>query len=177
MLGLLVLFLQYLYILTRSQALQAPLAKIIVWSIGSSMLLYLGIVNLKGAIRPTPILEAKKRNSGSAFILGALLAIANPLSMAFWFGIFGAVIGENIDAEGYSFSGLFSHMGILLGVLIWFSFLCTVLNIGKRLFINKLDKYTTLFFQLISGFAGLILLFFGVSFASKAIFGAINYLT
>jgi L-lysine exporter family protein LysE/ArgO len=157
-----------------THVLQLPVAKVCIWSVGSLMLLYLAWSNLKTVLRPDSLFETSKTRNTNAFLLGFLLAIANPLSMAFWFGIFGAMMGETVESSGYSFLSFLPHTGILIGVILWFSFLCISLGLFRRILSARFESLRYRFSQIISAFAFTILAYFGISFAIKAIVGFID---
>ncbi len=153
--------------------LSYPAVPILIWILGSIILFYLGIQSIRDFFRPfdTSKLEGESKQKGflRSFILGYLLALANPMSIIWWGGVFGASLTEQAG-EGLSLPGLVSNYPILLGVTIWFLCLCAFLDFGKRLF--KPDKL-----RYISGLAGLSLIGFACHFSLKAIQAIIPYLS
>jgi threonine/homoserine/homoserine lactone efflux protein len=139
-----------------------PSVKMVIWVLGSLVLLFLGtksIIESKNQnILQGDDVDAKGKN---AFFLGFALALANPISVVWWLGVFGVVLGDS-SAEAINFASFLSNTTIILGVVLWFLFLSSFLNFGKR-FINESRL------RWISILAGLCLICFGLNFGYRAI--------
>ena len=127
---------------------------------GSFVLMYLGVKAL---------LDKRKHHFAvdkdasikvlNGLATGFVLSIANPIGLLFWIAIFGASLDHT---AAKSMEGLFENFSIILGVLIWGAFLSGLLEIGKRIFNEKL-------ISIITTVAGLMLFGFGLKYAYKAI--------
>ncbi len=128
---------------------------------GSFVLMYLGIKSLKDRRKHQFTVEDDKSiNVLNGLVTGFFLSIANPLGLLFWVTIFAATIDHT--QQVHSAWGLLENFSIILGVLLWGAFLSGLLEIGKRIFNNKLISLITIL-------AGLMLFGFGLKFAYKAI--------
>ncbi|MBS0286890.1 MAG: LysE family transporter [Proteobacteria bacterium] len=128
---------------------------------GSLVLMYLGIKSLFDKRKH----EFSENEDNSIDVLngmftGFILSIANPIGLLFWVTIFAATLDHVNGVQ--NLEGLFENSSIILGVLIWGAFLSGLLEIGKRVFNNKLISWITTV-------AGLMLFGFGLKFAYKAI--------
>lgn len=136
--------------------LNNPLMKIVLGFAGSVILIYLGIVSGKVFFRPPDnTVSASPRLFKSSFATGYVLAIASPLTIVWWTGVFGALLASQPAAT--TLSALFSCFSILLGCFAWVLGLAIALHFGRQ-FINQ--KIT----GLISLIAGIFLIGFGLYF-------------
>jgi threonine/homoserine/homoserine lactone efflux protein len=110
--------------------LTMPIVKTTVMFFGSIVLIYLGIQSILDGFREGSFLNDEEESGKNAFILGFTLAVINPMSVVWWLGVFGAVLGS-APPESFTFLALVGHLAIIVGVLIWSLFLSTVLHFGK----------------------------------------------
>ena len=139
-----------------------PVVKMIIWVLGSCVLLFLGIQSIIES-KNMKILQgnARETKGAGAFFLGFALALANPISIVWWLGVFAVVLGES-SADSFTLISFFSNATIILGVILWFIFLSSFLDFGKRFVNEKRLKW-------ISILAGSCLICFGLSFGYKAL--------
>ena len=139
-----------------------PVVKMTIWVLGSCVLLFLGAQSIIES-RKLKILQGNAReNKGiGAFFLGFALALANPISIVWWLGVFAVVLGDS-SAESFTLVSFLGNTAIILGVILWFLFLSSFLNFGKR-FVNENRL------KWISILAGTCLICFGLSFGYKAL--------
>lgn len=137
------------------------LMKIVLGFAGSIILIYLGIVSGKDFFHPPDnTASAPRRLFKSSFATGYALAIASPLTIVWWTGVFGALLASQSTAAT-TLSALFSCFSILLGCFLWVLGLAFALHFGRQ-FINQ--KIT----GLISLIAGIFLCGFGLYFMYRA---------
>jgi L-lysine exporter family protein LysE/ArgO len=150
-----------------------PTVKVTVWILGALVLFYLGWQSLRGLWSPDKghVLEGVDGTSGLApergtdrnpLLVGYLVNISNPISVVFWAGIYGSLIGAATAGGGDKTDSLFSGAAILLGILSWHTTTSFLSNWGKRLLNDKIARY-------ISALAGIALIGFGLQFAWNAI--------
>ena len=83
-------------------------------------------------------------------LTGILLTISNPAVLLLWTGIMGANLAAN---QASLEQGILLSIGILIGVLIFFSLLILLIHYGKNFLQQRYLKYVSLG-------AGIVLLFF-----------------
>ncbi len=166
--------------------LQIDGVKIGMWLFGAVVLLYIGGLGLRDAMRPQTggavqeALNTKTGGDGVApeavasarrhpLVVGYLVNISNPLAIVFWLGIFGALIGgqEMGTGIGPRLAALGRSSAILVGILAWHTTNSVITHFARRFLNLKLIR-------VINGIAGIALIGFGLRFgwlALKAIFG------
>ncbi|HKY69697.1 MAG TPA: LysE family transporter [Gammaproteobacteria bacterium] len=122
--------------------LNQPMLYNLIGFAGAGFLVYMGAssllkkqttINLEGSNQP--ILS-------NGLLVGLFLALANPIGVVFWFGIFAASMSANQTTTSFAdlcFNGL-----IIVGVLLWGAFLSLLLEGGKRIFNNKIARVVTI---------------------------------
>lgn len=98
-------------------------------------------------------------DSKKHFIPGIVLTISNPAVLLLWTGIMGANLAAT---EGTFQKGGLLSVGILIGVLIFFSALTALIHGGRQFITKKNFKYISLI-------AGLVLFYFGLKFGYQLI--------
>jgi threonine/homoserine/homoserine lactone efflux protein len=141
--------------------LDIPIVKTIIWFFGTIVLLYLGYLNIKEHFDKFEFQNADLKGSKNAFIAGYLITISNPMTIVWWLGIFGAVMGSSIQNASKTVA-LLNSMTIIIGVVLWFFTLSLLLHWGKRFVNEKMMKY-------ISTVAGVVLIGFGLYFGYNAV--------
>jgi threonine/homoserine/homoserine lactone efflux protein len=142
--------------------LNITLAKIFLGCAGSIILIYLGILSIKAFFRhPENKDNHPPHPFNGSFITGYALAIASPMTIVWWTGVFGALFASQTDTEN-NLSVFFSCLEILLGCFIWVFSLAFTLHCGKK----YINKKTTGFISLI---AGIFLIGFGFYFVQQTI--------
>jgi threonine/homoserine/homoserine lactone efflux protein len=138
-----------------------PVVKIAIWSVGTIVLLYLGVQSLREGGRNVDLDDSSVNSSRNPFLVGYLVNISNPLAVVFWLGIFGSIVSE-VSATGIH--PLLKGACILLGILTWHTMMSILTHWGKR-FINLKTA------RIISIIAGVALLIFGLRFFYNVIVG------
>lgn len=152
-----------------AQFISTDTAKGIVWLTGSMILLVLGYQTIKQDISKKMFDSDEASENKNSIGLGFTLAIANPMSIVWWVGVFSATMGS-AEALEISFNQLMFNSWIIVGVMIWMGFLCFISSLGKRLINEKA-------LHVVSKIAGLSLMAFGLSFGYNAVlslFGMYN---
>lgn len=138
-----------------------PTVKMSIWLLGALLLLFLGGQTIIEAVKKDILdKDSSSREGKNAFLLGFSLAMANPISIVWWLGVFGAVLGES--EESISFMSFLGNTTIIVGVVLWFLVLSLFLGFGKK-FVNKNRL------KFISILAGLCLICFGCMFIYRAV--------
>jgi threonine/homoserine/homoserine lactone efflux protein len=143
-----------------AELLLHPIAKMSIWCFGALVLLILGVQTIRGAWKPQEMKDSSLATNRNAILAGFLLALINPLTIVWWLGVFGVLLGSS--NEPMSLGSLLHNSTIILGVLVWFFCLSMMLHFGKRWISGK-------YLRLISVLAGLSLLGFGLHFGYLAI--------
>jgi threonine/homoserine/homoserine lactone efflux protein len=131
--------------------------KIFLGIAGSIILVSLGVMSAKEYFRKADATENKPhRLFKTSFITGYVLAISSPMTIVWWTGVFGALLAAQTYTQT-TISAFFSCLSILLGCFLWVFFLAAALHWGKKIINEKITR-------LISLFAGLFLILFGIYF-------------
>jgi L-lysine exporter family protein LysE/ArgO len=137
-----------------------PVVKVLIWSLGALVLIYLGVQSIREAFRSVDLDKAVLPAGRNPLLAGYLVNISNPIAIVWWLGVYGSLLGTS--AGGSRLSALLSSSTILVGILIWHASASFLSHWGKRILGGKLV-------QIISGVAGLALVGFGLRFAWLAI--------
>ncbi|QOR64825.1 LysE family transporter [Cytobacillus suaedae] len=123
--------------------------------LGAIMLVFMGYQNIKSRKKHVSetsdekgVSDTKRKNT---YFTGYLLAIANPLNIVFWTGIYGTLTLETTSVGSTFVLFLFIFLGIIISNIIM-SFMS---SLGKSFFKPK-------YLQGISVFSGIVLIFYGV---------------
>ena len=136
--------------------------KIILGIAGSMVLMYLGIAGAKEFFRRSDsVRNLPHRLFKNSFVAGYVLAIASPMTIVWWTGVFGALLASQTKTVT-NLSAFFSCFSILLGCLLWVFCLALALHFGKK----YVNEKTTGFISLI---AGIFLSGFGLYLMYQAI--------
>ncbi|OGP68892.1 MAG: hypothetical protein A2W27_06990 [Deltaproteobacteria bacterium RBG_16_44_11] len=137
--------------------LNMPFIKIILGIAGSIILIYLGAVSAKEYFRKFAAdKNPPRRLFKNSFVTGYVLAIASPMTIVWWTGVFGALLASQTRTST-NLAAFFSCLSILLGCFLWVLFLSCALYWGKKIINEKITR-------LISFVAGIFLIGFGIYF-------------
>jgi threonine/homoserine/homoserine lactone efflux protein len=157
-LGVIVALVIYLLlvVLGLSFLTESKTFNILLTILGVIVLAYLSFNSLRDFFSEKEIELGSKEVSGNKhFLPGIVLTISNPAILLLWTGIMGA----DLAASGASFSqGLMLSMGILIGVVIFFTILIFLIHHGRKFLQQKYIKYVSLA-------AGIVLMIFCIRFA------------
>ncbi|MEN8236655.1 MAG: LysE family transporter [Pseudomonadota bacterium] len=120
--------------------------------IGAGLLLYMGATTLLQKVDNISLKSESQIQNGLTW--GIYLAIANPVALVFWPGIFAASIAEG---RQISLLGLFANLLIVAGVLLWGAGLSLILSYGHKI-VNERS------IAIISRISGLFMLYYGCKY-------------
>ncbi|WML44718.1 LysE family transporter [Neobacillus sp. PS3-40] len=142
--------------------MQSTVILYLMYSIGIVMLSYLGITSIFAALNSEfSNLEFARRKSQNAFLAGFTISLANPISLVFWFGVYGTSLQVVTSTHSIIYS-MFCSLGIILGLFLWNLNLVLTVHFSKRIINEKIMRGITLF-------AGITLLCFGIQFIVRFI--------
>ena len=144
-----------LVILGLSYLTESKIFNTLLTILGVIVLAYLSYNSLRDFFSGREIDFDDKVESNKHFMPGIVLTISNPAILLLWTGIMGA----DLAASGASPSqGLKLSIGILIGVLIFFTILIFLIHFGRKFLQQRYIRYVSLL-------AGIVLLVFCIRFA------------
>lgn len=102
-----------------SNFINIPLIKTSIWVFGAIVLLYLGCLSVKEYFDKIYFQKTNPKAGRNSFIAGYLITISNPMTIVWWLGVFGAIIGSSIQMVSKT-AALLSSLTIIIGVILWF---------------------------------------------------------
>ncbi len=141
--------------------LNTPTVKMLLWTFGTIVLIYLGIQSLREGVDKFNRQPAAVTTARNPLLAGYIINISNPLAVIWWLGIFGSVLGS-LEAGSSRLSALASSSAILAGILFWHSLMSIMTHWGKRFLTQRTIRA-------ISILAGMALILFGLRFAYSII--------
>jgi L-lysine exporter family protein LysE/ArgO len=144
-----------------------PILQLIIWIFGAGVMMFLGVQSIRKSFSTDIMGYKTPYNNKNALLLGFILAIANPVGIVFWIGIFGASMGMT-SAAGAAANFSYDIL-IIAGVLLWGAFLSCCLAFGKRFMSERLLK--GIFIT-----AGISLIVIGLTYGYSGIQMALNFL-
>lgn len=143
-----------------SSIINIPIIKTFIWILGATVLIYLGFQSAKEFFEKVDLNKSKPITNRNSFIAGYMITISNPMTIVWWLGVFGSILGSSIQNIS-KMVALINRFLIIAGVLLWFLALCVLLHWGN-IFINEnILKYISLI-------AGIVLIGFGLHFGYNA---------
>jgi threonine/homoserine/homoserine lactone efflux protein len=122
---------------------------------GVIVLAYLSYNSLRDFFSGREIELGEGVSSNRHFLPGVVLTISNPAILLLWTGIMGA----DLAASGASIDqGLMLSIGILIGVVVFFTILVFLIHYGRKFLRQRYIKYVSLV-------AGIVLMLFCIRFA------------
>jgi L-lysine exporter family protein LysE/ArgO len=141
--------------------LEIPILKTFLWLFGFFVLVYTGIESLIGAGKITISNQRTSPTYSKSFFSGFFMSIANPLTIMFWLGIYGAVLA-NAKAVFSTNQLIINSIAIIVGLLIWDITMACVASTFRKL----LTKQLLIAISIISGIS---LIGFGLYFGYQAV--------
>ncbi|RSK27345.1 amino acid transporter [Bacillus sp. HMF5848] len=141
--------------------LEKPFMQVFLWLFGFFVLTYTGVESIQGANKILISNRNIHNNSlTKTYLTGFFMALANPLNILFWLGIYGSILAKTAktfdDLELYLYSS-----AIILGVLLW-DFMMAFIS-------SRFRKILTPFLIVcISIISGITLVGFGIYFGIQA---------
>jgi threonine/homoserine/homoserine lactone efflux protein len=137
------------------------LFRVLIWTLGTIVLLYLGIQSIREALGKIDLERTTVSTTGNPIWVGYLVNISNPLAIVWWLGIFGSLLGASAGSAA-KINALLSSSTILIGILCWHTTMSFLTHWGKRFLNERTARYILVI-------AGLALILFGLRFAYNAI--------
>jgi len=138
-----------------------PLFKILIWTLGTFVLLYLGTQSIREALGKIDLETTRVSTTGNPLWVGYLVNISNPIAIVWWAGIFGSLLGASAGNVA-KLDALLNSATILVGILCWHTTTSILTHWGKRFLNERTARYILVI-------AGLALTLFGMRFAYNAI--------
>ncbi|RBW71005.1 LysE family transporter [Bacillus taeanensis] len=96
-----------------------PLIQLLMYSFGFVFLTYLAMVTFQSAKIKSTFQEDFSRTSfGQSFRVGFFIALANPINIVFWFGVYGSALSE-IASQVEVTKALLYSLCIFIGIILW----------------------------------------------------------
>jgi L-lysine exporter family protein LysE/ArgO len=127
--------------------------------VGSLLLMYIGIRNIKKSLVWKELSQVNSKASSEVF-LGLGISLTNPFAIAWWLSVFSVLLLET-NSGHRSIDGLIENSYIIVGILLWDVFFCTLLEGGKRIM-------SRIMVQIITGAAGAGLCGLAIYYAYRA---------
>jgi len=137
-----------------------PVVKVLIWTLGTVVLLFLGYQSIRDGISKPAFERAKASVSRNPLLAGYLINISNPVAVVWWLGIFGSLLGTSAAGSTRTHA-LCSSSTILIGILTWHSAMSLLTHWGRRYLNEKTAKVITVV-------AGIALVLFGIRFGFNA---------
>jgi len=138
-----------------------PLVKVGLWTFGSLVLFYFGYQGIRDFFKKIKLDRKNNKKDTNHFMFGYSVNISNPMAVIWWSAIFGSLLASSSYSTS-KMGGLFLSLTIVIGILMWHTFLSFLTHWGNRFIKDNNFRY-------ISGFSGLILIWYGLTFAYKVI--------
>lgn len=141
--------------------LEIPILKTFLWLFGFFVLVYTGVESLLGAGKISMSNQRTSPTYSKSFFSGFFMSLANPLTIMFWLGIYGAVLA-NAKASFSTNQLIVYSSAIIFGLLIWDVTMACVASTFRKFLTNNLLTAISI----ISGFS---LIGFGLYFGYQAV--------
>jgi threonine/homoserine/homoserine lactone efflux protein len=142
--------------------MQNKLILYVMYLLGVVILSYLGITSIKKAITQTFIKpDCVQSNSSNSFFTGFMISLANPISLVFWFGVYGTSLQLLTTTHSIPFS-ILASFAIIAGLFLWNLNLVLTVYFSKKMMNVKVMRGITFF-------AGICLLFYSFQFLYRFI--------
>ena len=138
-----------------------PIVKTNLWFFGAIILLYFGCLSVKEYFEKFDLKKSNSEVRKNSFITGYLITISNPMTIVLWLGVFGAIIASSIQNVSKTVA-LLNTLTVIIGILLWFFILSSLLHWGKKIINEKTMRYISLT-------AGLVIIGFGLYFGYNAV--------
>jgi len=138
-----------------------PMVKAVIWSFGAFALFYLGYQSIKDAFQTMDLNRATTEIERNPFLVGYAVNISSPIAIVWWLGVFGSILASSTQNVSSTIALLYS-LTIVVGIMLWHTFLSVLTHWGNKFFKEKVIRY-------VSVIGGLILIGFGVRFGHNAL--------
>jgi threonine/homoserine/homoserine lactone efflux protein len=138
-----------------------PIVKVVIWTFGAIVLFYLGYQSIKEVFRKMDLNRSTVEIDRNLFLVGYAVNISNPIAIVWWLGVFGSILAASTE-NGSSTTALLYSLTIVIGIMLWHTFLSFLTHWGNRFFKENIIRY-------VSAIGGLILVGFGLRFGHNAL--------
>ncbi len=126
---------------------------------GVGLLLYLGAMGLRDALRPRALTAMKAVETSGAFRSGLWISMANPMAVGYWLGVGGALTAAGVIGQSAPQTLAFIS-GFVAGTLVWALVMASLVRWGRALITPALFRWVALA-------CGLTLIGFGLALAAQ----------
>ncbi len=146
-----------------AQFMELILIKILMYLVGIFMLGYLGVNSIISTFSTKAIYKEKglKKQSAHPYLTGFIIALANPINLVFWFGVYGTSL-QSLTATHTFTTSIVCSFAIILGLFLWNLNVIFTVHFSKQLMNEKAIKFITFS-------AGICLLGFTVHFINQLV--------
>lgn len=138
------------------QLLQNQLIQLLMYTFGVGMLIYLGVSSIQIALYKKMDTFDHGKHGKNAFLTGFTISIANPISLVFWFGVYGTSL--QLVKSNFSLTvALICSFAIILGLFLWNLQLVLIVHYSKKMLKEQVLRGITFC-------AGILLIGFGGQF-------------
>ncbi|MDI3340027.1 MAG: LysE family transporter [Sphaerobacter sp.] len=141
-----------------------PGVSIVLWGAGAGFLAFLGYSSIRAALTSQHLIDIKQDAGGFArrsYPTGLLIALLNPMGIAYWASIGGAQVASAVEQTDTS-GAVAVVVGLILGLVLWVTGLSLLVHGGKRFLSDRLFRWVNLV-------SGVVLIGFGVWFGMQAV--------
>lgn len=137
------------------------IVRTVLWIAGAGFLAFLGVVSLRAAIgRERMLGDGAVRVEQKSFKTGLLMALFNPMGIAFWLTIGGALVATGVERTDAAGTGVLV-VGVIMGLTLWVTSLSALVHGGRRFVSDGL-------FRIVNFCSAALLFGFAAWFASQA---------
>ncbi len=140
---------------------QIGLIRIILGVVGVGLLLYLGAVGVRDALKPAATAETSAETKHGAFRSGMAISLANPQAIGYWLSVGGALVAAG--AVGQSLGQTVSFVsGFFGGTLLWCFVVALLVRFGRQV-LNPTA------FRIVTFVCGATMIFFALTLATQMV--------
>jgi chemosensory pili system protein ChpE len=134
--------------------------------IGVGVLIYLGGLGIRDAVKPPAPSTAAALEHKGAFRSGLWISMANPMAVGYWLGVGGTLVAAGVVGESLPQTTAFVA-GFVTAVFLWAFVMALAVRFGRQ-------WMTPALFRLVTFACGLTLIVFGLSLASELLVNGLN---
>jgi chemosensory pili system protein ChpE/L-lysine exporter family protein LysE/ArgO len=128
--------------------------------IGVGLLIYLGAVGIRDALKPGALQETKESDAkAGAFRSGMAISLANPQAIGYWLSVGGALVASGAVGQSVGQTATFIS-GFIAGTFVWALGMALAMRFGQRI-LNPIA------FRVITFACGTIMIVFGITLATQ----------
>lgn len=137
------------------------IVKTTLWIAGAAFLSFLAYSSLRAALSQTDMLSEKRQTvERRSYLTGLLMALFNPLGLAFWLTIGGALVAAGVEQTDL-FGTTALVIGVIIGLGLWVTSLSVLVKGGRRFVSGRVFRYVNII-------SSVLMFVFAVGFALQA---------